>query len=178
MDKNAFVKATQEHLQAYLDSKADDWMPPASDYLCVGAGFRTVEWENRSGVKETAILPYVQIISHPELEGRKFRLGFFPVSGAGRIGVLLCPTTHAEPADMSELYDALCAAFGGCINDGASVPPGKIMTIGVKTNYSKKEQRDYTNASIRDYPDVQTEETPPTQAPTPEAPAAEAKKAK
>jgi len=180
MDKNSFVKASQDFTQSFLDNKADDYMPPDGEYLCIGAGFRTFsEWENAQGNSEMVILPYVQILAHPELTDRKFRLGFFPVSNAGRIGVLFAPETGADPTDMAELYDALTATFGGPITDDGTTPQGKVLTVTIKTTYSKKQKREYQNASITDYPDVaagEAQESEPEaggQAPLPDPQATE-----
>jgi len=156
MDRNAFISAGQEFLQAYQDSKADSWTPPEGRYLCTGEGYRLVtDWENRNGAIELVVIPYARIASHPEFEGRKFKLGFFPISNLDRLGLLLVPETGMEPVDMGEIHDALNAAFGGEVTEDNPSVRGAVMTVEVSATYSKKRKQEYTNCAIVDYPVVE-----------------------
>lgn len=153
MDGKAFMAAAQEFNQEFLDSKMSDWMPDEGEYLTIGCGFKVVEYNREDGRQEPAIIPNVKILAHPELDGRKFQLGFFGVSWGSRMGVMFHPKTNADPDNVQEFYETCVDVFGGNIEESADEPEGKLMTIEV-SSYIKKNGESRKQAKIIDYPPV------------------------
>lgn len=128
------------------------WIPPSSDqdYTCVLTEVRRVVYDEKdntgkpTGRKCPALVPTLQIVAG-DLTDRTFELGFFPASRCGMMGNVVNPST-GEALTKDNTFADFYAALLASVN--------QVISVSVKTTFSRKANREFTNCKIEDYPEL------------------------
>ena len=140
MDLN-FEQLLAQHNQDFKEAEVyNNWMPPDGDYIV-----SLVKLDKGSSAKDGVSLAWwrltgrIEDVQDEKLNGKEFPVGYYTSKAYGILkGVARTLSNNPILDDLAEAHAVLEAAIGG------------VVRVKVKTSFSEKFKKDFTNCYIQE----------------------------
>ena len=140
MDLN-FEQLLAQHNQDFKEAEVyNNWMPPDGDYIV-----SLVKLDKGSSTKDGVSLAWwrltgrIEDVQDEKLNGKEFPVGYYTSKAYGILkGVARTLSDDPLLDDLAEAHGVLEAAIGG------------VVRVKVKTSFSEKYKKDFTNCYIQE----------------------------
>ena len=157
MDLN-FEQLLAEHNQSFKEAEVySSWMPPDEDYIA-----SLIKLETGQKTKDGVVTAWwkltgrIEDVQDEKLNGKEFTVGFYTSKAYGILkGAARILANNPQLDDLAEAHAVLVAAIGG------------VVSVRIKTSWSDKYKKDFTNCYILDV--INTTEAPTGEVPVEEA---------
>ena len=143
-----FEQMLAQHNQEFKEAEVfSSWMPPDEDYIV-----SLIKLESGQKTKDGAVIGWwkltgrIEDVADEKLNGKEFTVGLYSSKAYGILkGAARALANNPQLDDLAEAHAVLEAAIGD------------VVSVRVKTSWSDKYKKDFTNCYIQEVIDTTTE---------------------